>query len=131
MLQMFNLLLMTLRVTLRWAPVFMAGFAAMTWLMQAVPTPVSVADGTSILNAITGIQPIIEDSLTAIVAKKAAFQALPVGGIPDLVKQDLANLSSSTTALENALIASAPVSPPHYGKLQTPVLIDVALRSRS
>lgn len=52
--------------------------------------------------------PVILDALTAIVAKKPAFQALPLGGVPALVKQDLGNLSASTEAFENALIASTP-----------------------
>lgn len=44
-----------------------------------------------------------------IVAKKPAFDALPLGGISDLVRQDLSGLSSSTSSLEDALIALAPV----------------------
>ncbi|KAJ3576364.1 hypothetical protein NP233_g456 [Leucocoprinus birnbaumii] len=75
---------------------------------NTVPTPVSESDGQSILTAIQGIEPIIEDALTAIVAKKAAFQALPVGGIPALVASDLSTLNASTNALENVLIAKAP-----------------------
>ncbi|KAF5349121.1 hypothetical protein D9756_009496 [Leucocoprinus leucothites] len=75
---------------------------------NTVPTPVSESDGQSILNSITSIEPVIENALSAIVTKKAAFDALPVGGIPALVAQDLSNLSASTSALENALISKAP-----------------------
>ncbi|KXN86818.1 hypothetical protein AN958_09554 [Leucoagaricus sp. SymC.cos] len=75
---------------------------------NTVATPVAESDGQSILDAITGIEPIIEDALIAIVAKKPALQALPIGGIPALVKQDLSSLNASTTALEIALISKAP-----------------------
>ncbi|KAF8993608.1 hypothetical protein BDQ17DRAFT_1431585 [Cyathus striatus] len=54
------------------------------------PKPFSEADGNTILAAI------------------AAFQGLPIGGIPALVRQDLETLNASTSAFENALIASAP-----------------------
>ncbi|KAF8157220.1 hypothetical protein B0H34DRAFT_491758 [Crassisporium funariophilum] len=77
---------------------------------QAVPPPISEADGTTILNAVTAFEPTILDALNQIVVKKPAFQALPIGGIPALVKQDLINLSASTSAFEAALIAAAPVS---------------------
>ncbi|KAG5634646.1 hypothetical protein H0H81_001275 [Sphagnurus paluster] len=46
-------------------------------------------------------------ALTNIIARKAAFNALPIDGIRALVKQDLANLSASTTKFEAALIAAA------------------------
>ncbi|EKM76856.1 hypothetical protein AGABI1DRAFT_115530, partial [Agaricus bisporus var. burnettii JB137-S8] len=70
--------------------------------------PFSEADGQSVIDAVTGLVPIIEDALVGIVAKKPAFDALPLGGISDLVRQDLSGLSSSTSSLEDALIALAP-----------------------
>jgi len=76
--------------------------------VNGVPKPVSEADGASILSAVQGFEPSILDSLTQIVIKKPAFQNLPLGGIPALVKQDLINLNASTFAFEAALIASAP-----------------------
>ncbi|KAF8068056.1 hydrophobic surface binding protein [Lyophyllum atratum] len=72
------------------------------------PLPISEADGRSILTSFEALEPTIDHSLTGIVDRKAAFTALPLGGIPALVKQDLANLSASTTALESALISIAP-----------------------
>lgn len=68
----------------------------------------SEGDGATILAAVEGFEPTILDALTAIVAKQPAFQALPIGGIPALVLQDLQNLNSGTTAFENALIAKSP-----------------------
>ncbi|KAF5324335.1 hypothetical protein D9619_011311 [Psilocybe cf. subviscida] len=72
------------------------------------PLPISESDGQSILNAVTAIKPTILSALTGIVAKKAALTALPVGGIPALVKSDLASLNTATSAFEAALIAKAP-----------------------
>ncbi|THU93634.1 hydrophobic surface binding protein [Dendrothele bispora CBS 962.96] len=66
------------------------------------------ADGQTILNAVQAIEPTILDALTAIAAKQPAFAALPIGGIPALVLQDLKNLDAGTTAFSNALIANAP-----------------------
>ncbi|KJA21575.1 hypothetical protein HYPSUDRAFT_187330 [Hypholoma sublateritium FD-334 SS-4] len=72
--------------------------------------PVSVADGTTIFNAVQAIAPTIGDALTGIVAKKSSFAALPIGGIPALILQDLTLLRGNTTAFSNALIANAPES---------------------
>ncbi|EJD51216.1 hypothetical protein AURDEDRAFT_159623 [Auricularia subglabra TFB-10046 SS5] len=68
----------------------------------------SEADGTAVLNAVRGFQPNIITALNTVVAKKPIFQGLPVGGVPTLVKQDLALLNTNTKALENALTAKAP-----------------------
>ncbi|KAF9254464.1 hypothetical protein L218DRAFT_951533 [Marasmius fiardii PR-910] len=46
--------------------------------------------------------------LNGLVTKKAAFQALPLGGVPGLIKQDLASLATATVAFENSIIAKAP-----------------------
>ncbi|KAG5649748.1 hypothetical protein H0H81_002204 [Sphagnurus paluster] len=72
------------------------------------PTPLADADGRAILDAFESLEPTINSALNGIIARKAAFTALPIGGIPALVKQDLANLSGSTAALEAALISSTP-----------------------
>ncbi|KAF4616657.1 hypothetical protein D9613_008347 [Agrocybe pediades] len=74
----------------------------------SAPKPVSEADGTTILGIVQGFEPTILNALSGIVAKKPAFQALPIGGIPALVKQDLINLNASTSKFEAQLIASAP-----------------------
>ncbi|CAA7268911.1 unnamed protein product [Cyclocybe aegerita] len=76
--------------------------------VQAVPLPISESDGQSVLSAVQAFEPTILDALTQVVAKKAAFAALPIGGIPALVKQDLINLNASTFAFEAALISTAP-----------------------
>lgn len=54
-------------------------------------------------------EPTILDALSQIVAKKPAFVALPVGGIPALILSDLQALSAATSSFETALIAAAPV----------------------
>jgi len=69
---------------------------------------VSEADGTTILNSVLAIEPVILDALTQITAKQPSFAALPIGGIPALVLQDLKNLNASTGSFSAALIASAP-----------------------
>ncbi|KDR66620.1 hypothetical protein GALMADRAFT_80725 [Galerina marginata CBS 339.88] len=79
-----------------------------TDVTAVTPKPFSEADGKSILSAVQAFEPGILDALKEIVIKKPAFQALPLGGIPALVKQDLINLNASTFAFEAALIASAP-----------------------
>ncbi|KAK7463025.1 hypothetical protein VKT23_007607 [Stygiomarasmius scandens] len=68
----------------------------------------SEADGQSILDAVAAIEPTILDALSAIAEKQPAFAALPIGGIPALVLQDLQNLDAATTAFSNALIDNAP-----------------------
>ncbi|KAL0958505.1 hypothetical protein HGRIS_000647 [Hohenbuehelia grisea] len=68
----------------------------------------SEADGKTILNTVQGFEPSILDALKAIVAKKPAFDALPLGGVSGLVKQDLGNLKTSTDNLGSALIAKSP-----------------------
>ncbi len=42
-------------------------------------------------------------------AKKAAFDGLPVGGISGLVLQDLTGLRQSTADLSSGLLAKSPV----------------------
>ncbi|KAG6854056.1 hypothetical protein C0991_011034 [Blastosporella zonata] len=71
---------------------------------------VTEADAGTILNSVKAFEPTIIQALTNIVSKKAAFQALPLGGIPALVLSDLQALSASTAAFEKALVAAAPVS---------------------
>ncbi|GLB38902.1 putative hydrophobic surface binding protein [Lyophyllum shimeji] len=72
------------------------------------PLPISEADGRSILTNLEALEPTIDDALDGIIARKDAFVALPLGGIPALVKQDLTNLNASTSAFEAALIVNAP-----------------------
>ncbi|KAF7300049.1 Hydrophobic surface binding protein [Mycena kentingensis (nom. inval.)] len=65
-------------------------------------------DGAEILASVEAIEPTIFDALEQIVVKKPAFQALPIGGLPALILQDLTNLKTSTVAFANALIADSP-----------------------
>lgn len=88
------------------------------WLKGA-DCPVGESDGQAILGDLQALLPNIQQSLTDIVARKAAFQALPLGGITALVQQDLASLSRNTDNLASAFIACAPVRPspiPFYRK---------------
>ncbi|KAG6901517.1 hypothetical protein C0995_010940 [Termitomyces sp. Mi166 len=73
--------------------------------------PVSDSDGQAILADIQALEPNIAKATSDIVARKAAFQALPLGGVPALVQQDLAQLKASTDALAAAFINCSPVRP--------------------
>ncbi|KAJ7260125.1 hydrophobic surface binding protein [Mycena rebaudengoi] len=68
----------------------------------------SEEDGRSVLDSVEAIAPTIFDALTVIVAKKPAFAALPVGGIPALILQDLKNLKAATVSFAGALVSNAP-----------------------
>ncbi|THH14456.1 hypothetical protein EW146_g5882 [Bondarzewia mesenterica] len=70
--------------------------------------PFSDADGQTILSQVQALEPNITSALQNIVEKKPAFEALPIGGIPALVEQDLQTLESDTSAFANALIANTP-----------------------
>ncbi|KAF9041551.1 hydrophobic surface binding protein A-domain-containing protein [Panaeolus papilionaceus] len=77
--------------------------------LQAVtPKPVSEADGTSILNAVKALQPVITTTLSDLVAKNATIAAIPITGLSALVLQLLKNLNTATGAFETSLLASAP-----------------------
>jgi hypothetical protein len=77
---------------------------------QAVsPNPVSETDGRTILNDLEALETPIKTGLTNIVAKKPAFQALPVGGLVALVKQDIFDLKNNTDAFGAACLAACPV----------------------
>lgn len=96
--------------------------------MQQATGPVDEDAGNQFLTRVTSFEPVIFSSLDAIVARKDAFKgecltgikftgmpsfifpALPVGGIPALVLQDLKDLKSGTVTFANALITNAPVS---------------------
>ncbi|KAJ3856849.1 hydrophobic surface binding protein [Lentinula lateritia] len=96
----------------------------------AATPPFSDADGTTILSAVDGFEPTIVDALVGIVAKKPAFDALPLGGVSALVAQDLATLSTDTKDFENGLIAN---TPPDLLAQATPITstIDAALATAS
>ncbi|KAK7445737.1 hypothetical protein VKT23_014732 [Stygiomarasmius scandens] len=71
-------------------------------------TGVSESDGQTIIGIVNGFEPTIIDALNAIITKKPAFDALPLGGVSALVKQDLGQLGTATSNLEVALINQAP-----------------------
>ncbi|KAJ7663626.1 hydrophobic surface binding protein [Mycena rosella] len=69
--------------------------------------------GRIILSAVEALEPTILDALMQIAAKQPAFvchftAALPIGGIPALILQDLQTLKTETVAFANALIADLP-----------------------
>ncbi|KAJ3741468.1 hydrophobic surface binding protein [Lentinula detonsa] len=76
----------------------------------AATAPFSDADATTILASVEAFEPTILDALTGIVAKKPAFDALPLGGVSALVAEDLVTLSTNTKDFENALIADTPAN---------------------
>ncbi|KAJ6525983.1 hydrophobic surface binding protein [Mycena capillaripes] len=65
-------------------------------------------DATVILSAIEASVPTVLGSLTDIIDKKPAFEALPVCGIPALFLQDLQGLQNASVGFGNALINTAP-----------------------
>ncbi|KAF4616312.1 hypothetical protein D9613_008375 [Agrocybe pediades] len=78
-------------------------------LSDSLPKPgITEANGTTILDIAEGFEPIILDALNAFVTKKPAFQALPIGGIPALVKQDLINLNASMDMFDAQIISFVP-----------------------
>lgn len=72
--------------------------------------PLSEEDGAVILGQFQTLEPIIIHALDGVIAKKAAFAALPIGGIVNVVKQDINTLSTDTKAFENAILAIAPAA---------------------
>ncbi|PPQ69844.1 hypothetical protein CVT24_003183 [Panaeolus cyanescens] len=66
------------------------------------------ADGLEVLNTVAGFAPNIDNALVGIVEKKPAFAALPIGGLPALIHQDLNNLKASTDGYATALVDNAP-----------------------
>lgn len=54
--------------------------------------------------------PLVTEALNNFVSKRSAFYALPLNGVPALIRKDLGELSTSTTSLEDAFIAYTPVS---------------------
>ncbi|PPQ91649.1 hypothetical protein CVT25_013204 [Psilocybe cyanescens] len=66
------------------------------------------SDAATILSSVQGSLPTIDSTLTAIKNKKAAFAALPVGGVPTLVAKDLKALDTDTGRLSFALSSKTP-----------------------
>ncbi|KAK7034596.1 hypothetical protein VNI00_012227 [Paramarasmius palmivorus] len=73
-------------------------------------TGVSSSDAQSILQSVQGFEPTIKSALDGIAAKKPAFDAMPIGGISKLAKQDLATLGNNTSAFAQQLVNSAPTN---------------------
>ncbi|KAF9041541.1 hydrophobic surface binding protein [Panaeolus papilionaceus] len=69
---------------------------------------VNETDGLDILNAVAAFSPNIQHALSEIIVKKPAFAALPIGGLPALIYQDLNKLKTSTGGFATALVTNAP-----------------------
>ncbi|KAG6808719.1 hypothetical protein H0H93_016567, partial [Arthromyces matolae] len=95
--------------------------------VQNAPVPVSDSDAAVILADLQALQPNISKSLTDVVARKAAFAALPIGGVLALVQSDLKTLNVSTTGLAGAFILQAPANVlPDAETLQSTILDEFA-----
>ncbi|KIM37999.1 hypothetical protein M413DRAFT_448046 [Hebeloma cylindrosporum] len=70
--------------------------------------PLGEEDGAAVLASVQAFEPTIQHALVEIVTKKPAFQALPIGGLPALILQDLKSLKANTGAFSDALISTAP-----------------------
>jgi hypothetical protein len=75
--------------------------------VKATPA-LSEANGKSVVTVATSFAPLLTKTLNDVVAKKASFAALLIGGIPALVLADLKNLNSSINAFDKALFAITP-----------------------
>ncbi|KAF5350639.1 hypothetical protein D9756_008485 [Leucocoprinus leucothites] len=79
---------------------------------QTVPIPISVEDGTRVLDAIDGMKSSVEAALVALTGKRNSFLGFLnfIPGLANLnpVRQDLINLNSSTVTLGNILFSMAP-----------------------
>ncbi|KAF5350640.1 hypothetical protein D9756_008486 [Leucocoprinus leucothites] len=74
---------------------------------QIVPLPISLEDGTKVIDAIGHLKPLLDEAMRLMVEKKTAFEQLSIG-VPSIIKFDLTTLHDSVVALENALIAASP-----------------------
>ncbi|KAF7334745.1 Hydrophobic surface binding protein [Mycena sanguinolenta] len=70
--------------------------------------PLDEADGTTILNDVLAIEPVIIDALTRIAAEEPEFAALPVAGIPALVLEDLETLKADIDEFVEAIMSTGP-----------------------
>ncbi|EJD35828.1 hypothetical protein AURDEDRAFT_175102 [Auricularia subglabra TFB-10046 SS5] len=75
---------------------------------KAAPGPVGIDEAQAILAKFKEFQPTIIAALDSVVAKKSDFKAVPIFGVPTIVKTDLTSLNASTKAFEGALIAKTP-----------------------
>lgn len=69
-------------------------------------------DGTKVLDALNARKPLFDEALALIVAKKAAFEAVPPGGLTSILKMDLNWLHDKAILIEDAAIAASPVRLP-------------------
>ncbi|KAF9041660.1 hydrophobic surface binding protein A-domain-containing protein [Panaeolus papilionaceus] len=83
---------------------------ATTDAKDVTPNPISEADGTSVLNAIKTLQPVITTTLNDLVAKRATIAASPISGLIGLVLQDLKNLNTATGQFETGFLGIAPAA---------------------
>ncbi|KAF8885351.1 hydrophobic surface binding protein, partial [Infundibulicybe gibba] len=78
--------------------------------VEAAPTPIAESDGQAILTAIQNLEPGIIKSLQDIATRGADFAALPIGGIPALICQDLKNIQTGVDVFLSVLIAVVPAN---------------------
>ncbi|KDR66232.1 hypothetical protein GALMADRAFT_232623 [Galerina marginata CBS 339.88] len=71
--------------------------------LQVALKPIADSDTDTILEDLAILDPIVQSALTGIVAKKPAFDALPIGNGSGTAKQDLKDLSNSATTLLTTL----------------------------
>ncbi|KAF9473026.1 hydrophobic surface binding protein [Pholiota conissans] len=76
--------------------------------IQATSGLLSLSDGKTILSSVQAIQPVILDALTVLVKKKAALQALPLGGVPAIVLADLKSLNTTAVKFADSLLKICP-----------------------
>ncbi|KAF8075736.1 hydrophobic surface binding protein A-domain-containing protein [Lyophyllum atratum] len=79
---------------------------------NGLPGPLSMADGTKILNALQGVEPIIDEASKAIAAKQNTFREVPlVGNLVNPVAQyHLMSVKATGAKLTDAFLSVAPES---------------------
>ncbi|KXN89763.1 hypothetical protein AN958_05303 [Leucoagaricus sp. SymC.cos] len=76
--------------------------------IRNVAQPISVADGTKILNFFKELQVSWNSVLEQTITKKPFFDALPVGNMTPLIRQDLRDMHATLMTAANLLIDAAP-----------------------
>ncbi|KAJ7624911.1 hydrophobic surface binding protein A-domain-containing protein [Roridomyces roridus] len=76
--------------------------------IKATPGPLSESVGTTIVQEVEAMEPLILTAATTLVKEKPSFAALPIAGIPALILADLQAINASNGAFLDALIAILP-----------------------
>jgi len=90
----------------------LVGTATNTATTAVVNTgPFSVADGLEILPVFQNLcSTVVSAATSKLISDKPALEALPLGGVPALLVQDLTTINTATDNLAGDLVANAPVS---------------------